>query len=203
MNWMQFLGVNMASNGLVMSGAWSSGWHEYYSRVHVMSCHIRTLSPISLPQTSLIATDSHHVLPSVDTVNAADTYLHSPLSCPALEWQGRVWSWKGALTSDLWLTAFNGVGRQTRETGTGQTGEWDIERENKGEEERKESTQHSLPCFTHSSTTQNLSPALSYPSYWDCNQSTATVMCPLKVVLHKSRQNACPATDLEAGLSLP
>lgn len=83
-------------------------------------CH-----PFPPPQTSLIVADSHHVSPSVDTVNATNAYLHSPLSCPTLECHGRFW---GRLTSDICLTVWEArdkwwknrarekIGQRTEET---------------------------------------------------------------------------------------
>lgn len=94
----------MASNGLVMSEAWSFAWQEHNSRVHVMSCHIRTLPPTPPPPPHL--TDSCWQPPCFIKCwhsECHDTYLRSPLSSPAPECQG--WFW-GRLMSDIWLTVF-------------------------------------------------------------------------------------------------
>lgn len=139
----------MTSNGLVMSQAWSLAWQEHYSRVHVMSCHIRTLSPVLFcPPTSSTSdlTDSRWQPPCFTKCwhsECHDTYLHSPLSCPTSECQGRL---SGRLTSDIWLTVFNEV------RGKGQ----------KGGEERKEWVLLALLVdFTWSSKTKRLSSGLN------------------------------------------
>jgi len=70
-----------------MNEPWSSVWQELYSRCK--SCPARTLSP---PPSKLIAVDSHHVSPSVDTLIATCTYLHSPLSSLTPQYPGQFWA---------------------------------------------------------------------------------------------------------------
>ena len=103
--------MNTASNGLVMSEAWSLAWQELYSRVDVMSCHIRTLSPVLTPPTppppSSDLTDSRWQPPCFTKCwhsECHDTYLCSPLSCPTPDCQGRFW---GRLMSAIWRTVSN------------------------------------------------------------------------------------------------
>lgn len=122
-------------------------------------CH-----PFPPPQTLLIVADSHHVSPSVDTVNATDTYLLSPLSCPTLECHGRFW---GRLTSDICLTVFSGV------RGKGQIVEVQAERENRIEEE--ETSSFSPPAGFHLQQ-QRLQAQIRPDLCLQLAQSRATVM---------------------------
>lgn len=111
----------MTSNGLV------TGEVRSFSDKSTGECHVLphrgicTCSPP--PQTSLITADSSHVSPSVDAVNATNTYLHSPLSCPTPGYEGQVWK---CLTSGILLTF---QGREKQNVGGKKVLQMEIEEE--------------------------------------------------------------------------
>lgn len=155
--------VNMADNGLVRAEAWSFFWQEHYSRVHVMSCHIRTLSPIPHlrpPWSPLTATMFHkcwhsgcrrHLSP------LAFVLFHSAMSRPVL----------GCLMSHVWRTVTNGEG------GKGQGAGWGTYRWRLWEE---------VGCVLLVVTVLTGS-GKSYVSCWHSNQSRATTMLPWNAML--------------------
>lgn len=127
-------------------------WPDKSTTVGCMSCpatsgHCHPFYSAPLPTSSTSdLTDSRWQPPCFTKCwhsECHDTYLHSPLSCPTSECQGRL---SGRLTSDIWLTVFNEV------RGKGQ----------KGGEERKEWVLLALLVdFTWSSKTKRLSSGLN------------------------------------------
>lgn len=116
-NYKQFYNASMASNGLVISQVWSLAWQEHYSRVHVMSCHIRTLSPI--PPTSDLV-DSRWQPPCFTECWHSECHQHLSRLAFVLSYSGVSRPVLGALNVGYMSDCFQGSERQrTNGGGTG------------------------------------------------------------------------------------